>query len=241
MGLARCCCPPLFGGPSPMALHKHFQGCCRVHTASLLCLLERSRPHCMGLLYLCIPLAPLTPVLVCHRRQLRLLGFSALHAPSLWFLSYPKPSCTAPERHPILQNLSRRERGGSKPAQLHLHRRFPPNNIRTSPFITNTPLLTTIRHCRLSLFGLVPSFLPPLFLLPTPQSPNCGPAGDGTDLTAQTPHVWLAQSPRPPPPPSFMLIRAFPAEVYRPTTTVNPPIDAAGHWAGAAARNAGRK
>lgn len=201
MGLACCCRPPLFGAGPPMALH-----------TSLLCTLaaffaRAFGPHCMGQAYPCIPLAPSPPS--CHRRRLRLLlVFLPCNAPSLSFLSYPKPSCTAPERHPILQNLSRerRKQACSCIVTLHQHTYGPPHIYQpTLAYLHSTLSLVAPWPCSL--------LLPLLFFFfsqsqkPPSQTPNCGPAGDGTDLTAQTPHVWLAQRP-PPPPPSFMLVPA---------------------------------
>lgn len=199
MGHARCCWPPLLGARPQWH---------RTHGAAH-CVCSSPRPALYGP---CVPVYPPAPPphprSLCHRRQLRLLGFSALHAPSLWFLSYPKPSCTAPERHPILQNLSRERRKQACAAASSLH---PPTAYGPPHYYQPT---LAYHHSTLSLAAPWPCslLLPPLFLLPNHPPPRnhqtCGPAGDGTDLTAQTPHVWLAQR-SPPPPPSFMLVRAF--------------------------------
>lgn len=190
---------PALGRPAPMASHTW---CCTLR------LLEPSARTVWAMCTRVSPWPPPHPRSLCHRRQLRLLGFSALHAPSLWFLSYPKPSCTAPERHPILQNLSRERRKQACAAASSLH---PPTAYGPPHYYQPT---LAYHHSTLSLAAPWPCslLLPPLFLLPNhPPLRNhqtCGPAGDGTDLTAQTPHVWLAQR-SPPPPPSFMLVRAF--------------------------------
>lgn len=208
MGRA-CCCAPALGPPAPMASHTW---CCT------LLLLEPSARTVWAMCTRVCPWPP-HPRSLCHRRQLRLLGFSALHAPSLWFLSYPKPSCTAPERLPILQNLSRERRKQACAAASSLH---PPTAY--GPPHCYPPTLA-YHHSTLSLAAPWPCSL--LFCLlffffqTTPSQP---------------PNLWTGwQRDRPHSPNTACLARTTPnttttllyaspglrAEVYRPITTAH--------------------
>lgn len=181
----------------------------------------------------CVPVyppGPPPPRSVCHRRQLRLLGFSALHAPSLWFLSYPKPSCTAPERHPILQNLSRERRKQACAAASSLHQPFgPPHYYQPTLAYLHS---TTVACHSLALF---PPFASSFFFFQKPPLPI---TIQWTGWRRDRPHspntACLARTT----PATTTLLYANPglrAEVYRPITTA-VPTEAAGHWAGAATK-----
>lgn len=207
MGLLVCCwnlapAPPR--GPSP--------NCPKLpqwhRTHSLVCtLLESVLPALYGSLVPVYP--PGTPP---PRSVLPVCLSQATTSPSWFFCpathracgssSYPNPAalpdCTAPERHPILQNLSRRERGVSK-----AHRRPSSCILASLTFtnITDLPIIyqhtLAIHHSTLSLVAPWPcsllfasSFFFFLLLVPIPPLPHSpftinkqvgGPAGDGTE------------------------------------------------------------
>lgn len=143
----------------------------------------------------------------CHRRQLRPLGFSALHAPSLRFLSYPKPSCTAPVEAPNPPKSQPREEE-SKPSQLH--RRLTTNE-RTSPLLPTHPCYPPFDTVACRSLALFPPFASSCSSSNTPprNHQTVDRLATGPTSRAQTPHVWLAQRPPPPPPPSFMPTRVL--------------------------------
>lgn len=152
--------------------------------------------HCMGHMYPCIPLDRPPPSVTGDNFALLVFlpcthrAYGSSPIPNSAALHCTQEAPNPPKSQPREEEASPRSCITSPPTDLPITHLPPP-----SP--------TTIRHCRLSLLGLVPSFCLLFFL----HQPKSGPAGDGTDLTAK-PHVWLAQH-RPPPPPSFMLIQAL--------------------------------
>lgn len=123
-----------------------------VHTR---CVFARALgPHCMGQVYPCIPLAPLTPVLSVTGDN---FAFSWFFCPATHRAcrSSPIPNPAALHLRGTQSSKISAARGGSKPAAASS---LFTNTHTDLPIFTNPPLLTSIRHSRLSLLGLVPSF-----------------------------------------------------------------------------------
>lgn len=202
---------PALGRPAPMASHTW---CCTLR------LLEPSARTVWAMCTRVSPWPPLTPVLSVTGDNLAFLVF--LPCTHRACGSSPIPNPAALHLRGTQSSKISAARGGSKPAQLH--RRFTHQQHTDLPIITNPPLLTTIRHCRLPLLGLVPSFCLLFFFFQNTPPPF-----------SQSPNLWTGwRRDRPHSPNTACLARTTPttttttllyaspglrAEVHRPITT----------------------
>lgn len=150
-GAACCCWTPRSWGLPPMASHTSYV------RSSARCVCSSLPPALYGP---CVPVyppgdPPSSPFCLSQ----------ATTSPSWFFCpARTEPVVPPPIPNPAALHLRGTQsskisaaRGGSKPAAAAsaslLSQTYGPPH-----YFTNTPLLTTIRHCRLSLLGLVPSF-----------------------------------------------------------------------------------